>query len=431
LHLQGLHVLIVDDNATNREILEHQASVWNMRHVSCESAAKALALLREAHAQSDPFGLAILDMNMPEMDGLELARRIKADPRLSSTRLIMLSSADPAIETEQRAASGVVCFLAKPVRQSDLFNGIATAVGGTSHCQPANTAERRPGASSSTAWQRLGGNVLLAEDNPVNQEVALAMLEQLGIAVTVVRDGSAALAAVQRQRFDLVLMDCQMPEMDGYAATAAIRDEESGVGGSRRLPIVALTANALDGERDRCLAAGMDDYLSKPFNLEQLAATLERWLGRRAGSPELDASKQAVAANPAVEAVAGVSEHALLNPGPLDAIRKLDAKGGSGLLEKVVRTYASDVRQRVEQIAAQIAAGNPEGLRKSAHSVKSASGNVGAERLVALFRQMEDLGRLGSVAGAADLLAQVRQELPGVLAALDATIASSRQDTAV
>jgi len=275
-NLEGLHVLVVDDNATNREILVHQLAGWKMRHTSCDGGAQALAALHEAHERGDPFDLAIVDLNMPGMDGLQVAHRIKTDRTLCSTRLIILSSV--ALTAEERAEADVSCYLAKPVRQSDLFNGIATAMGSARTMPQAFAEAGSTAGTSETRGLRLDGSILLAEDNPVNQEVAAAMLESLGMTFRLASNGAAALDYLSRYPFDLILMDCQMPEMDGFEATDEIRRRQREGALPRRLPVVALTANAVEGDRERCLAAGMDDYLSKPFSRDQLAAMLMHWL---------------------------------------------------------------------------------------------------------------------------------------------------------
>ena len=396
--LQGLRVLAVDDNATNCEILAHQLQGWGMKAISCEGGREALALLREAHARQEPFDLAILDLHMPQMDGPELARTIKADPALAATHLLMLSSVMNALDPAKRHAAGVACSLTKPLRQSDLFNAVATAVG------IRIAARAAPAASTAGALPKrvLSGRVLLAEDNPVNQQIAVAMLEHLGLVARVADDGQQAVEALARESFDAVLMDCQMPRLDGFAATAAIRRREQAAGARRRLAIIALTANAIEGDRERCLAAGMDDYLSKPFTREQLAQVLGRWLEAARPDPS--------AAPPAEPATA-------LDPHGLEAIRALDPSGRSGLLAKVVGRYLEDAPARLEQMRVGIQAGDAAALAKAAHTIKSASAQLGAERLAALCKELEAMARGGSV-GDASLLELAGKEYERVAAAL-------------
>ena len=276
--LSGLNVLVVDDNAASRKILAHQLSAWSMRCSTCEGGPRALGLLHDGAARGTPFDLAIIDQRMPGMDGIELARVIKAERAIAGTRLIMLSSAMLSAQSQERADAGVVCDLTKPARQSDLFRALVTAMGSGTVAAGADTGAVRESGQPTPVREWLGGRVLLVEDNRVNQEIALFMLESLGVMAVLAVDGRQAVDALARETFDAVLMDCQMPEMDGFEATAAIRNREHDAGKGYRLPIIALTANAIEGDRERCLAAGMDDYLSKPFSREQLAGTLARWI---------------------------------------------------------------------------------------------------------------------------------------------------------
>jgi CheY-like chemotaxis protein len=318
--VKGLRVLVVDDNATNREILEHQLIGWSMRYTGVESGAAALHELGHASARGDAFDLAILDFHMPEMDGLDLARAIKADRRFAAMPLVMLSSFTAGAEHLDPRAAQIDYYLTKPVRQSDLYDAIATAM-----------SLRRIAASDSPAHaiaggpEQLVGRVLVAEDNPVNREVAAAMIESLGVAYGMAENGLAALEQVSRESFDLVLMDCQMPEMDGFEATGEIRRRQREGHLQRTLPVVALTANAVEGDRERCIAAGMDDYLSKPFTRDQLAAVLARWLpaqGPRPTSLTAVAEPTGKCAEEARRAPRESAE-AAINPRALEAIRSL------------------------------------------------------------------------------------------------------------
>jgi two-component system, sensor histidine kinase and response regulator len=278
-HLHGRRVLIVDDNATNREILEHQLDNWSVRHRAVPGAREALDALRTAHALGRPFDLAILDMDMPDMNGLALACAIQADADLAATRLVMLSSVMSPGSVEEREAAGIDFYITKPARQSDLFNCVAGAMLRRGS-PPVPTGHPVPRADARVAVPSrpfAGRRILLAEDNPVNREVAIGMFGLMGAELVVAEDGAQALDRLARGTFDLMLVDCQMPVMDGYEATAAVRREEAALGG-RRLPIVALTANAMAGDRETCLAAGMDDYLSKPFTFDDLQRIVARWL---------------------------------------------------------------------------------------------------------------------------------------------------------
>ncbi len=268
--LRRLRVLGVDDNATNRSLLIGQLSAWGMRVDCVADAALALERLRTAHREGQPYDLAILDHQMPDMDGMELARAIKADPALAAIPLMLLTSVSYRGCAGEAQLAGFGAFLLKPIRQSQLYDCVVTLVGTASEPAPQRLITHHTlSAASSRA------RVLVAEDNAVNQRLAARMLEKLGCRVDVVANGLEAAEALTRIAYHCVLMDCQMPEMDGYAATTLIRQREARTGG--HIPIVAMTANAMEGDRERCLAAGMDDYISKPVDPAELRAALKKW----------------------------------------------------------------------------------------------------------------------------------------------------------
>jgi signal transduction histidine kinase/DNA-binding response OmpR family regulator len=268
--LKGVRVLIVEDNPTNRAILDNQVTRWGMVNDTAEDGVRALSLLRAAASTGTPYDLAIIDMKMPGMNGVELTRAIKADPAIGSVPIIMLSSLGAAAEIAAAHEAGIATYLTKPVRQTDLRRAVAQVLG--------MLQESAAPARVKAAPQRIAARILLAEDNVVNQALALAMLNGFGCEVEIANDGREAVAAAYRARFDLILMDCQMPEMDGFRATRVLRNLETAHEVVRRVPIVALTANALEGDRERCLEAGMDDYLAKPFNQAQLWSVLTTWV---------------------------------------------------------------------------------------------------------------------------------------------------------
>jgi CheY-like chemotaxis protein len=276
--LANLRVLIVDDNETNRRILCAQTRCWKMVPTECDSGQKALQLLREAKSNGQHYDLGILDLMMPGMDGFELARAIKSDSDTASLPLVMLTSfGDRRLGAEAREA-GVAMYLPKPVRQAHLQDCLSTVMGRSREKARENLT---PAASQSLVRDPVVENllsrkrILLAEDNSVNQKVAVRQLKKFGVHTDAVANGHEVLEALKRIPYDLVLMDCQMPEMDGYEATAEIRRRE---GLSRHTPIVAMTANALEGDREKCLAAGMDDYISKPVRNGELERVLEKYL---------------------------------------------------------------------------------------------------------------------------------------------------------
>ena len=274
IELTGLRALIVDDNTTNREILQRQLGAWRIATTAVSSGAEALAVVRE----SPPFNFALLDMQMPGMDGLELARRLSAEPACAGTRLAMLSSIGTALTARELSAARVCVSLTKPIRQSQLHDAIVSILTTPEGAAVADEEESDPAPATPVNVRPL--RILLAEDNPVNQRVARMQLAKLGYRATIVCDGRAAFDAVRSRRFDVVLMDCQMPEIDGFEATRQIRAWEAGrkSGGEHFAPIhiVAMTANAMHGDREACLAVGMNDYVSKPARPAELADALAR-----------------------------------------------------------------------------------------------------------------------------------------------------------
>ncbi len=279
--LENLRVLIVDDNATNRQVLKHQLGSWGMHYEEVNSGEQALEKLAAAADRNEQFHLAVLDLMMPGMDGFELARKIKADPKLAGIQLVMLTSFGARGDAAIARDVGIAAYLTKPVRQSQLFDYLAkvistsSAAKGKSSSSPVITKHSVKEAKI-TSSKRL----LLAEDNIVNQKVALRQLQKLGYRADAVANGREAVELLTRISYDLVLMDCQMPEMAGYEATAAIRRSE---GTSKHTWIVAMTANALEGDRLKCLSAGMDSYISKPVKVEDLNAVLNSLLSNAEG----------------------------------------------------------------------------------------------------------------------------------------------------
>jgi signal transduction histidine kinase/DNA-binding response OmpR family regulator len=280
--LFDLRVLVVDDNATNRQILRHQLFAWKMQKGSAANGFEALDLLRTAVADGKAYDLALLDMQMPEMDGMTLARAIKSDPSISSTRLIILTSMGYMHSQNELKAAGVDAYLVKPVKQSRLFDCLVNVLGRAAaehvFTAPASDVPSVPVQEDIAIARHT--RILLAEDNIVNQKVALAQLKGLGFTADAVANGHEVLTALKQVPYDIILMDCQMPEMDGYEASRMIRQAERTSNHSWKAPvhIVAMTANAMTGDREKCLAAGMDDYLSKPVRKSELRSALIKWL---------------------------------------------------------------------------------------------------------------------------------------------------------
>ncbi len=415
--LQDVRVLVVDDNRTNLEILQFQLEGWRMRVSCADSGKQALSAMARAREAGTPFDLAILDMHMPNMDGLELAREIKSRSDLADIRLIMLTSTYAAGNASEREQAGVERCISKPIRQSELLKVIRGVLGDAVPTQSAAL----PKASAERT--ELTGSVLLAEDNPVNQEVAKALLARLGLSVAVAGNGTEAVAMVEAGHYDLILMDCQMPVMDGYQATAAIRQRQAE--GARRLPIIALTANAMEGDRNKCLAAGMDDYLAKPYNQRQLREVLARWLSA-------DTDRRVEAAVPQVPdntsqtpqaAPSGTEYPTALNMGFLDQFRELDPTGGLSLVRQIMQVYLDTTPDSLRQVEQAVAARDADALRRSAHFLKSSAANVGAEQLSELFRRLEVLGRENQLALAKPLLDQTLKAYQEATAEIRALVA--------
>ena len=286
--LYNLRVLIVDDNATNRQILRHQIFAWEMQRGSAAGGHEALRLLREAAAQKQPYDLALLDMQMPEMDGMALAKAIHSDPRISATRMVMLTSLGQRFSADELQSAGLDAYLVKPVKKDLLFKTLLRVMSDAPTPRPTGDAPAKGNAGSETLIA-VGLKVLLAEDNLVNQKVATTQLKRFGCDVDVVSNGQEAFDALMGKAYDLVFMDCQMPVLDGYEASRKIRDYESQSEVECRwkkpIPILAMTANAMDGDREKCLAAGMNDHVTKPVRIDKLRKALEPYVQKEASTP--------------------------------------------------------------------------------------------------------------------------------------------------
>ena len=409
--LHGVRVLVVDDNRTNRDILQQQLQGWRMQVSCAEGGMQALALLAEAAAAERPFQLAVLDLNMPQMDGLQLAREIQARPDAGATRLIMLTSTYVDVDPHERQAAGILRCLNKPVRRADLLRvvtGVMAVV--PSEGQLKEPAVRR--APSRPREGRLSGQVLLVDDNSTNQCVAQAMLKTFGLAPRLAGDGAQALAMVREHAFDLVLMDCQMPVMDGFEATAAIRALPGGRGAT--LPIVALTANALPGDEQRCRDAGMDGFLAKPYTLAALRATVSGWLAKA------DEEGAAPPLSPAVPAVpVADAKTAPISLAVIEALRDIDETGSMELARQVLGSFLETAEWSMGQVETSVRDGDASALARAAHLLKSSAANVGALALSAGYRELKQFGREARLEAACALLPSVRREHDRAVASIN------------
>ncbi|WP_231886662.1 EAL domain-containing protein [Methylomonas methanica] len=411
--LQGLRILVVDDNATNREILTGQLHQWGAEVTCADSGPRALKLLHDAAMQHLRFSAAVIDWHMPYMDGIALARAIQADALIPSLPMIMLSSDSVQVDQSQLNRYGISYNLNKPVFQQKLAECLMQLLTE----QP--IAKAKPVADPVKPPPSLSARILLAEDNLVNQEVAKGFLENLGYRVKIANHGQEAVEAALAQRFDLILMDCHMPVLDGFSATTQIRQH---LQNGQRMPIIALTADVQQGIQDQCFAAGMDDYLSKPFTQEQLQQTVGRWL-------QPDVSQVYLPSRP----VATNSGTGLLDQASLDALRSIvDAKGVS-LLEKSIKLYLQTAADQAEQIRQAVTDQQADALRKAAHSLKSASANLGTKQLAASCLALENAGREQALGTTPGLLEDFEREFHQALAALKDVLHNPAEatDTAV
>ncbi|WP_298232986.1 response regulator [uncultured Azohydromonas sp.] len=411
--LEGARVLVVDDNQTNRDILLHQLQGWRMSVHCVDGATPALAALHQAARTGRPFDLAILDMHMPGMDGLALARSIRAEPAMAATRLVLLSSTYADADARTRAHAGLCRSLSKPIRRADLHRVLVGVLAGAQDDTPAGT--KAPQARHGT----LRGHVLVVEDNPVNQAVAQAMLDRLGLRWTLAQHGAEAVELVRGNDFDLVLMDCQMPVMDGYQAATAIRELPASRGAA--LPIVAVTANALRGDEQACLDAGMNGFLAKPYTFTALHAALAAWLP--AGSDTTDLVEDADASPAPPPSVLGTASN--INAKTIAMLREMDEHGGLGLLSQLVASFNACADGSVQRMSAALDERNARGLRQLAHALKSAAANLGADALAACYREIEHCARDGRLEAVPVLLAPTHAEQQRALAALHAIVAEA------
>ncbi|HTD67326.1 MAG TPA: response regulator, partial [Candidatus Limnocylindria bacterium] len=397
----NLRVLVVDDNATNCDTLRHQLERWRFRSGSARDAADALNQLRAAAAENDPYALVLLDMQMPGMDGLTLSRAIKNDPALASTRVLILAPFGQRLDHELMEESGVSHCVIKPVKQSRLLDALLTSTHTTFTTAPqAATRTDAPVTGKKRATQPL--RILLAEDNAVNQKLALRQLQKLGYGAHPVGNGAEVLQEVERVSYDVVLMDCQMPELDGYEVTRRIREFEKQNAGRRPpLYIIAVTAHALEGDRENCLSAGMNDYLTKPLHIAQLDAALNRAIRRR---PAPDFS--AVVLDPVC--IAGLKE--LREPGQPDPLVELSELFGRES-ELCVQRMEEAVAQRATSVAT-----------RAAHSLKGSSSNLGAHRLAALCATMEQNAKNEDWSALTGQIVDLKSELARVRESLQAEV---------
>jgi signal transduction histidine kinase/CheY-like chemotaxis protein/HPt (histidine-containing phosphotransfer) domain-containing protein/HAMP domain-containing protein len=405
MDLRGLRVLAVDDNAVNRAILHEHIVGWKMRNGSAESGIRALEMLRAAVARAEPYDVAIIDMQMPGMDGTALGRAVKADPAIAGTRLILLTSISHAGSQPNLEGLFDAC-LTKPARQSALYDCLADVMAEPDIVRKEFLRVEIPDRRGQTAPQR-DARILVAEDNIVNQKVAIGILASLGFRADVVANGLEAVEAVGRIPYAAILMDCQMPEMDGYEAARAIRLRE---GTGRHTPIIALTADVMKDARAKSLSAGMDDHITKPLKPSELAAALGRSLPKLAvvESPPLAAEPQSE----------DVVDRALL-----DGLRSLERAGSPGLVEALVDCFLEETPRQLAEMRNSAQLGDAVHLTRLAHKLQGSLANLGAHGMVRTCAELETLGRSGDVGVAPQLIADLERQFNVVSTALQSEIA--------
>jgi two-component system, sensor histidine kinase and response regulator len=395
--LRGLRVLVVDDNATNRRILEEVLTQWRMRPRAVAGARAALEEMESAEREGRPYPLVLLDASMPVMDGFDLAAKVQQSPRLAGASIMMLSSGARPGDRARCFELGISAYLTKPVKQSDLMDTIVGVF--ASRLEKQRLPPRREAPRLPPEGRRL--RVLVAEDNAVNQQVAAGMLERAGHEAVVAANGREALALLEREAFDLVLMDVQMPELDGLETTAAIRERERTTGG--HLPIVAVTAHAMKGDAERCLAAGMDGYVAKPLQPRELEAAIARVVTPGAASAPAGSGAPAPPHAPAV----------------VDFPRLLERVGGDRkALAQLVRIFRADAPKQLARIRQAVRSSNAPALRSAAHAVKGAVANFAAPSATDAAARLQRMGDTGHLAGADGALDRLEREIERVLEVL-------------
>lgn len=362
--LQNVRVLIIDDDIQAQQIVHTYILSWGMRNGGALSSKEALRALRQAYVDDDPYKIVIIDYVLPENNGIDLARQILADPALATIKLILLTAFDTPGLGKEAITAGFSAYLTKPVRKSQLFDCLLGIVSGDDKLTVASTSDTRNGPSAAARKEL----ILIAEDYPVNQQVAQHYLDELGFASHIVSNGQEAVDLLANTTFDLILMDCQMPEMDGFAATRAIRKLEMHTGG--HVPIIAMTAHAMAGDREECLSVGMDDYISKPVDPDELRVLLEKWLPRGASSAPAHSNEETMAKG-----------NQILN---LNKLRDRYGDKASQLLA----LFKADATILMEKIIAARAASDWQQLRMSAHGMLGMAGSINAEQLQNICREL-------------------------------------------
>ena len=396
--IRGARVLCVDSQTKRRLRLKQQVDALGIRADCTADAAGALERIRAAHGTGRPYALVILDLQMPDCDGTDLIRLMKSESNLASVPVILLNSFSQRNREQEARKAGAAAFLVKPVRQSRLYDAIATALGATMASGLTAIEPCHQLAVSKAAWH---AKVLIAEDNIVNQKVALRMLEKLGCHVEVVVNGLEAVEAAARTAYDCIFMDCQMPEVDGFDATAMIRVDERPTG--RRVPIIAMTANAMQEDRERCLQIGMDDYISKPVKSELLLAMLQKWTE----TSELEPIYLA------------------LDEETLAKLKELGEGEGPEFLASIIEMFIQTATTSLDKLYAATRMDDAEAIERVAHTLTSSSTYIGALGMAELCRELQLLGRNRAIDGVKSYVEQLAREFGKVREELEREVAAT------
>jgi two-component system, sensor histidine kinase and response regulator len=400
--IQGLRILVVDDHRTNRRIVEGMLKRWGAEPTCAEGGDRALSELASAHASGKPYRLVVTDLHMPEMDGFALVEQIRRDPQLSTVTVMMLTSASDRGDVERCRELGILSYLFKPVRKRELLAAVLAALG-KDKTRPAS-----PAVSQALPAQSAGLQILLAEDNRVNQIVATRMVEKMGHTVAVADNGQLALSLLATQPFDLVLMDVQMPEMDGLTAVRKIREGEQST--PFHVPIIAMTAHAMKGDRERCIAAGMDGYVSKPISGQLLREEMASVL--RAGDETTTARSST-----AGQETGATAKLILWDMG--ETLVRLG--GDEKLLHDVVEIFLEGAPRHMAGLHQAIAEGDAKTVEEIAHTLRGELGYLGISEISQTARELEQMGHKSDLGGAADLCARLAEGLSGLLTTMQKT----------
>ena len=410
--LQNKAILIVDDNATNRSIFHHQLIDWGMMCHSVENGQSALKELLDSARAKQPYDCVLIDYQMPGMDGLTAALAIRAEPRIPDLPIILMGSANTALDPKLYDQYGVNYFLSKPIIQNKLWNALITVFDFT-----AIPAKAVPQAAYIEEEPQIHGKILIAEDNLINQEVAIGLLKSIGCEAEVAQNGLEALEKTANSVYDLILMDCHMPGMDGFEAAAQIRRREH-EGKLSRVPIVALTADVQKGVIEQCVSAGMDGYVSKPYTRKQLQQALKNLLPLEQdtlGYGDEEPAKR--------QALTGINT-TLLDSVALENLRPLTTPKGENLLDTAIKLFLESAPKEIAVLENALANNDPKLLANIAHNFKSSCGNLGATLLAQKAAELEAIGRQGHIQGANAALQVIKDQFPAIISALQKELSS-------